>query len=331
MTPTATRRAAMAMRRAIARREERRGGGPLLLAVSGGADSMAMLLACAEIGERLRKRMTAAHFAHGLRPSADRRERAAVRRAAESLGVPFVSGAGQSPRDEAGARDARYRFLAQAAANCAAAAVLTAHTQDDQAETALLRLARGSGLRGAGAIREYSERNVDGLPLVLLRPLLRVSRADTEAVCAEAGVRPARDATNRSPRYARNRMRLRVLPELAYVNPNVRAALAGFAERAAQDDALLDQLARDAVSAVEERSPSSVRWPKGALRSLPAPLLARVLEAAWRALQGEGATLGHEKVAQAARVVARGGRLSLGKGAAFAVGPGPLACMSLDQ
>lgn len=330
MTPTATRRAAMAMRRAIARREERLGGGPLLLAVSGGADSMAMLLACAEIGERLRKRMTAAHFAHGLRPSADRRERAAVRRAAESLGVPFVSGAGQSPRDEAGARDARYRFLAQAAAGCAAA-VLTAHTQDDQAETALLRLARGSGLRGAGAIREYSERNVDGLPLVLLRPMLRVSRADTEAVCAEAGVRPARDATNRSPRYARNRMRLRVLPELAYVNPNVRAALAGFAERAAQDDALLDQLARDAVSAVEERSPSSVRWPKGALRSLPAPLFARVLEAAWRALRGDGATLGHEKIAQAARVVARGGRLSLGKGAAFAVGPGPLACMSLDQ
>lgn len=330
MTPTATRRAAMAMRRAIARREERLGGGPLLLAVSGGADSMAMLLACAEIGERLRKRMTAAHFAHGLRPSADRRERAAVRRAAESLGVPFVSGAGQSPRDEAGARDARYRFLAQAAAGCAAA-VLTAHTQDDQAETALLRLARGSGLRGAGAIREYSERNVDGLPLVLLRPMLRVSRADTEAVCAEAGVRPARDATNRSPRYARNRMRLRVLPELAYVNPNVRAALAGFAERAAQDDALLDQLARDAVSAVEERSPSSVRWPKGALRSLPAPLFARVLEAAWRALRGDGATLGHEKIAQAARVVARGGRLSLSKGAAFAVGPGPLACMSLDQ
>ena len=331
MTPPAARRVAMAMRRAVARHEERLGGGALLLAVSGGADSLAMLLACAEVGARLRKRIAAARFSHGLRPAADRRERAAVRRAAESLGVPFLSGAAQSPPDEAGARDARYRFLAQAAADCGAATVLTAHTQDDQAETTLLRLARGSGLRGAGSIREFAVRAVDGRPLALLRPLLRVSRADTEAVCAEAGLRPARDATNRSLRYARNRMRLRVLPELAIVNPNATAALAGFAERAAQDDALLDQLAKDAARGFEERSPSAVYWPKSALRELSAPLLARVLEGAWRSLQGEGATLGHEKIAQCARVVARGGRLSLGKGAALTVGPGPFARLALGE
>ncbi len=331
MTPPASRRVAMAMRRAVARHEDRLGGGALLLAVSGGADSLAMLLACAETGARLRNRMIAARFSHGLRPAADRRERAAVRRAAASLGVPFLSGAAQSPPDEAGARDARYRFLAEAASDCGAVAVLTAHTRDDQAETLLLRLARGSGLRGAGAIREFSVRDVAGRPLAVLRPLLRVSRADAEAVCAEAGLRPARDATNRSLRYARNRVRLRVIPELAAVNPNARGALAGFAERAADDDALLDQLAADAVRAVEERSPSAVCWPKSALRALPAPLLARVLEAAWRSLRGEGATLGHEKLAQSARVVARGGRLSLGKGAAFAVGPGPLARLSLGE
>ena len=335
MTPpgsrSATQRVAMAMRRAIARHRERLGNGTLLLAVSGGADSMAMLLACAEVGERTRRRMVAAHFSHGLRPTADRRERASVRRAAESLGVPFTSGAAQSPPHEAGAREARYRFLAGAAAEHHAVAVLTAHTQDDQAETVLLRLTRGSGLRGAGAIRECSERSVDGQALTLLRPLLRVTRADTEAVCAEANIRPARDATNRSLRYARNRVRLRVLRELSELNPHVRAALSGFAERAADDDALLDQLAADAVNGVEERSASAVSWPKSALRALPPTLLPRVLERAWRSLHGDGATLGHQKLAQAAHVVARGGRLSLGRDGYLQVGPGPLAQVTVER
>ena len=335
MTPPgtrgATRRVAMAMRRALVRHREQLGGGTLLLAVSGGADSMAMLLACAEVGARTRGRMLAAHFSHRLRPTADRRERAAVRRVAESLGVPFTSGTAQSPSDEAGARDARYRFLAGVAAEHRAAAILTAHTQDDQSETVLLRLTRGSGLRGAGAIRECSERSVDGRTLTLLRPLLHVTRTETEAVCAEAGIRPAHDATNRSLRYARNRVRLRVLRELTALNPHVRAALAGFAERAADDDALLDQLAKDAVSGVEERSASSVTWPKSALRALPPALLPRVLERAWRSLHGDGATLGHQKLAQAAHVVARGGRLSLGRDGSLSVGPGPSARMTVER
>ena len=328
---SATRRVAMAMRRAFTRHRDRLDGGTLLLAVSGGADSMAMLLASAEVGARTRRRMVAAHFSHGLRPTADRRERAAVRRAAESLGVPFVSGAAQSPSDEAGAREARYRFLAGAAAAQGAVAVLTAHTQDDQAETVLLRLARGSGLHGAGAIRECSERSVDGHPLVLLRPLLHVTREETESVCEENGIHPARDATNRSLRYARNRVRLRVLRELAALNPHVRAALAGFAERAADDDALLDHLAAESVSVVEERSSSSVSWPKSTLRALPSALLLRVLERAWRSLHGDGATLGHRKLAQAAHVVARGGRLSLGREGSLRVGPGPLAQMTIER
>ena len=335
MTPPgtrgATRRVAMAMRRALVRHREQLGGGTLLLAVSGGADSMAMLLACAEVGARTRGRMLAAHFSHRLRPTADRRERAAVRRVAESLGVPFTSGTAQSPSDEAGARDARYRFLAAVAAEHRASAILTAHTQDDQAETVLLRLTRGSGLRGAGAIRECSERSVDGRTLTLLRPLLHVTRTETEAVCAEAGIRPAHDATNRSLRYARNRVRLRVLRELTALNPHVRAALAGFAERAADDDALLDRLAKDAVSGVEERSASSVTWPKSALRALPPALLPRVLERAWRSLHGDGATLGHQKLAQAAHVVARGGRLSLGRDGSLSVGPGPSARMTVER
>ena len=316
----------MAMRRAIRRHRERLGDGRLVLAVSGGADSMAMLLACAEVGAGIRERMVVAHFAHGLRPTADRRERALARRAAERLGMPFAAGAAPSPADEAGARAARYRFLADVAAGCAGA-VLTAHTRDDQAETVLLHLTRGAGLRGAGAIREWSSRRVDGRDLVLLRPLLGVGRADTEAVCAEAGVVPARDGSNRSLRYARNRVRLRVLRELEALNPDVRGTLGGFAAGAAEDADLLERLAADAVGGFEERSASSVAWPKRELRRLPRPLLVRALEAAWRHLNGDGATLGRRKLAQAAVVVSRGGRLSLGRGGCLAVGPGPLVRM----
>ena len=365
-TRPATKRVAMAMRRALARRRAALGRAPLVLAVSGGADSMAMLLACAEIGARVRSRLVVAHYAHGLRPTADRRERALVRRHAERLGLPFVAGAGRTAPDEAAARDARYGFLAEVAAERGASAVLTAHTQDDQAETVLLRLARGAGLRGAAAIRELSSRIVpsipppflgegqgrgqgrhatpppnlreghhftpppflgeeQGRPLTLLRPLLAVSRADTEAVCAEAGVAPARDASNRTLRYARNRVRLRVLRELAALNPDVRAALAAFAERAAEDDALLDRIARDAVAGCEERTPEGVSWPKAELRRLPAPLLARVIESAWRDLHGDGATLGRRKLAQAAAVVARGGEASLGRHSRLVVDAGERA------
>ena len=227
----ATRRVAMAVRRAFARHGGSLGIGRLVLAVSGGADSMAMLLASAEVGSRLRKRMVVAHFAHGLRPWADRREQALVRRTAADLGLPFEAGQGRTKPSEAAAREERYRFLGRIAAKYDAAGVLTAHTQDDQAETVLLRLTRGAGLRGAGAIRELSSRIVDGRGLTLLRPLLAVNRVETEAVCKEAGVSPARDASNRSLKYARNRVRLRVLRELAKLNPDVRAALAAFAER----------------------------------------------------------------------------------------------------
>ncbi len=325
---TETKRVAHAMRRAIVRNAERLGQGRLALGVSGGPDSLAMLLACEELGARLRARLVVAHFSHGLRPWSDRQEQALVRRAAVRLGLPFAAGEGYSGSSEASAREARYRFLGQVAAAYEASAVATAHTQDDQAETVLLRLARGTGLRGAGAVREMSARNVDGRELVLLRPLLQVTRAQTEAVCAEAGVAPARDGSNRRLRYARNRVRLRALKELAEVNGDVRSALAGFAERAAEDDALLERLARDAAARFEARSAGRVSWPKAELRKLPAPLQARALESAWRGLQGEGATLGHRKLEQAMRVVARGGEVSLGKGGRFVVGPGPLALMT---
>ena len=319
-TGPATKRVANALRAALRRHRQALSGGPLLLAVSGGPDSMAMLLAASTLGDALTRRFVVAHFSHGLRPSAERKEAALVKRLANTLQLPVHHEKGRVEPAEAAARDARYAFLSRAALHAGASAVLTAHTQDDQAETVLLRIIRGSGTRGAGGIRELSSRRIEGSKITLLRPLLTVGRADTQSVCNEAGIRAAVDGSNRSVRFARNRIRLRVLPELARLNPEVGAALARFAANAQADDDLLESIAAGLVDG-EERGPDRVTWPKQALLDLAAPLEARVLQSAWASLAGEGASLSAAKLGTAARLIRspKGGELALGRGARLTV------------
>ena len=122
-----------------------------------------------------------------------------------------------------------------------AALVATGHTRDDQAETVLLHLARGSGIAGLGAMRPLR----DGI----VRPLLSIGRAETTAVCTAAGVTAREDPSNRSLRYARNRIRRRVIPELAAINPQVTEALARLADAAADVLASHQERAKGALEA----------------------------------------------------------------------------------
>ena len=288
----------------------------MVLAVSGGPDSLALLLAAASRRRAIGRELVVAHFSHGLRRTAERGEASLVKRVAAANGLSLFHDRAIVPPSEAGAREARYAFLARIASTVGAAAVLTAHTQDDQVETLLLRLTRGTGLRGSGAIRELSTREVTGSPITLLRPLLGMTRADTDAVCEEAQIRPASDGSNRSLKFARNRVRRRVLPELSLINSRAKAALARFVASAQSDDDLLQSLATSAVEGHEQRSKGLVRWPRAALANLPDPLLVRVLQAAWRSLRGEAAALSVAKLSAARRLVrsGRGGELHLGLG-----------------
>jgi tRNA(Ile)-lysidine synthase len=319
-TRPATKRVANALRAALRRHRQALTGGPLLLAVSGGPDSMAMLLAASTLGDALRRRFVVAHFSHGLRPSAERKEAALVKRVAAAIQLPVHHEKARVEPGEAAARDARYAFLSRTALHTGASAVLTAHTQDDQAETVLLRIIRGSGTRGAGGIRELSSRRIEGSKITLLRPMLAVGRTDTRSVCQEAGISAATDGSNRSVRFARNRIRIRVLPELARLNPEVGAALARFAANAQADDDLLASIAAGLVDG-EGRRPDRVTWPKQALFDLAAPLEARVLQSAWASLAGEGASLSAAKLATAGRLIRNpeGGELALGRGARLVV------------
>jgi len=207
----------------------------LLVAVSGGPDSLACLLVLMELREQFGLDLTVAHFDHQLRADS-RDDLEFVRDACERLGVPFLSGEGdvraaarkQRRSLEDAARAMRYQFLAFVAAEKRLDAVVTGHTADDQAETVLMRILRGTGVRGVRGMLPSSP--IPGSPAqTLLRPLLVLSREETCAVCESAGIEPRDDRSNADLRLLRNRVRHEVLPVLRAVNPSVDAALRGLA------------------------------------------------------------------------------------------------------
>lgn len=202
-----------------------------VVAYSGGADSLALLAALALLPAPQRPAFEAVHVDHGLRADSERDAEAALA-LARSLGARArsvrvtVEGRGGV---EAAARVARYRALAREASG---RPILTAHTVDDQAETLLLRLSRGAGLRGAGGIR--FEALVEGARLV--RPLLRIRRHEILAAIETLGLTPIEDPTNATDEFSRNRIRHGVLPILEEIAPGAAEALARFASIAEEDE-----------------------------------------------------------------------------------------------
>ena len=208
----------------------------LAAAVSGGADSMALLLLLRQLRPRFGYTLSACHVNHGLRGQSADRDEAFVRAECARLGVPLrVYHAAELavPPAHAGedwARRLRYTAFAQLQGQ-GIDAIATAHTANDQAETLLLRLARGTGLHGAGGIRPRRG--------CYLRPLLCLSRAETEAVCRTAGQLWVTDETNDTDAFARNRLRHNALPALESTNAAAVQNLARFCEKAARVDAYL--------------------------------------------------------------------------------------------
>jgi tRNA(Ile)-lysidine synthase len=313
-------------------------GEHLLVAVSGGPDSMALLLALAALAPAHRWQVTAAHVDHGLRGAEGVADRETVARLAADLGVPLVvrrlvlaPGAGL----EARARQARLRALVALAADTGASRIVLGHTADDQAETVLLRLLRGAGRGGLAGMRRARGR--------LLRPLLGVTRADVRRFLAERGVPFAVDRSNADLGHARNRVRRLVLPLLAAeFNPRLVRSLAALAARLRDEDDVLAALAAERERALVNTAGLRVavgaeppalgrrivrRWLEaGAQAGVSAAQVERVLALARGSGRGVVALPGASRVLREGEVlVRRPGRAPVPRPFCLAIAPGGTA------
>jgi tRNA(Ile)-lysidine synthase len=273
----------LAVRRALADIEA---GQPVVVACSGGADSLALLSATVFEGRAAGWHVIGATVDHGLQAgsaahAAEVVEQMARLGAAETVSATVhVEAAGLGP--EAAARRARYAVLEEIAERFAAAAVVLGHTRDDQAETVLLGLARGSGGRSLAGMR----RSFD----VFVRPLLDVSRADTVTACQVEGIEFWDDPHNRDPAYTRVRVRTRLLPALEdELGPGVAATLARTADQLRADMDLLDDQAEAALARLAD-------LPVDGLVAEPASIRRRVLRLAALAAGAPASELFHDHV-----------------------------------
>lgn len=204
----------------------------VVVAVSGGADSVSLLVAMHDLVERskLSIRLVAAHFNHKLRGAASDHDEEYVRRLATRLKIELAVKSARSiePNNiEEKARLQRYEFLADTANNLGAFAVVTAHTMNDQAETFLMSLLRGSGPSGLGGMKTVRELAGD---VKLIRPLLTwAKRSHTEGFCRDLGIEYCYDTMNEDTAFKRVRIRKILLPLLADLNPNIVETLANTA------------------------------------------------------------------------------------------------------
>ena len=232
-------------------------GDTVICAVSGGADSVALLFGMYLLREKLQLRLSAAHFNHHLRGAESDGDEAFVREFCARYEIPLtVGGAFVRPGKkglEAAAREARYAFLRSLPGKIA-----TAHTADDNAETLLMHLLRGTGLKGLGGIAP-----VNG---PLIRPMLNITRQEVEAFLLEYALPHREDSSNASDDFLRNRIRHHVMPLLRSENPGVSLSLSATAQRLRQDEDYLR-------SRLEPELPVVSR-----LRSMPKSLQSRYLE-----------------------------------------------------
>ncbi len=311
MAAAASRVVQRALRQVVARTDLLRAGRRLVVGFSGGQDSTCLLHALAALRRELRFDLVAAHVDHALRADSGA-DAARVLDLARAMGVPAIArrvdvgayrGGLKRWSIQQAARSARYQALASVVAEVGGDALAVAHTADDQAETLLLNLARGTGLAGLAGMQLEDAleparlgppvREVATSPfppadrLALLRPLLRVERRTTGAYCAELGLVVVEDRSNLARAYTRNRVRLDVLPALEGVNPSIRSVLARVADLVGEDLEALDDVARERFRQLSRRVGSGcLAYERSAWSAQPRALQRRLLRLGIEALTG---------------------------------------------
>jgi len=267
-------------------------GEKVLVGVSGGPDSLALLLVLHELASSLEIGLHVAHLNHRLRPEAGE-EADFVREVASSLGIPCTVGAeevrelARSRRlglEEAG-REARYAFFHRLREEVGARKLALAHTREDQAVTVLHRLLRGGGRRGLRGMLPCREGWI-------VRPLLYTGRDQAEAYLQEKGVSPLRDPSNLDPAFLRNRLRHELLPLLCRYNPRVTERLAQLAEVFRAEEEWLDALTEEVFRSQALVFPGVVALPRESFLSLPLAARRRLLRRAYASLSSAELSFG---------------------------------------
>lgn len=229
-------------------------GDTVICAVSGGADSTALLFGLYLLREKLDIRLEAVHFNHQLRAEESDRDEEFVRELCHRYDIPLHVGKGQVVPGkkglEAAAREARYAYFATLSGK-----IVTAHTANDNAETVLLHLTRGTGLKGLGGIAPVNGQ--------IIRPMLTVTREEVLAFLQEYCLRYVTDSTNETDEFLRNRLRHRIMPLLEQENPAIAQSLSALALELRQDEGYLRRQAQTRAT----RDVAALRQMDGALRS----------------------------------------------------------------
>jgi tRNA(Ile)-lysidine synthase len=285
------------------------GGETVVVAASGGPDSTALVRALLVLRPTLHLTVHLAHLNHGLRPDAGE-DAAFVREMSRVLGVEYHEGTvdarvharaeGLSLEDAA--RRLRYEFLIRTARETGAAVVATGHTLDDQAETVLMRLLRGTGPEGLAGIPPV--RAEGGVHVI--RPLIETTRADIEAYLKSLGIRWREDATNQELTILRNRIRLVLVPILEGYNPDVRQSLARLADLLRDEADALEALSAPKIAEALSGGPAEVEVALEPFARLPVALQRRTLRAAVQRVRGNLHTIGFVHIEGARRLVLEG-------------------------
>jgi tRNA(Ile)-lysidine synthase len=266
----------------------------LLVAVSGGPDSVCLLHVLVKLKKELDIELHAVHLNHQLRGAESDADAQYVFDLAQSLNVPVTIAkrdvAGYQARKhislEEAAREVRYNFLAQTAKALGASQVAIGHTRDDHIETILMHLIRGSGTRGLQGLVPHVKWQTADAVITIVRPLLEVSRKETQGYCQEYNLTPRLDSSNLSLSPLRNRIRLRLLPLLKSYNPRIANALLRTAHIAADDVAFLEEAGDRLWHQVAQRRENTIILDKEPFLTLPPALKRQVLRMSLEKLIG---------------------------------------------
>ena len=285
----------------------------IIVAVSGGADSLALLHALLAQRPHPSEKLIVAHLNHGWRETAVV-EAEFVAQTAQAWGVACVVGAADAPALarkrglslEEASREARYAFLRQTAAQYNARFIMTAHQADDQAETVLHNLLRGGGLTGLRGMLPVNRLSHQP-PLWLLRPLLDVPRAAVDEYCEAHNLQPVDDPSNWDGRFRRNQLRHELLPILREYNPNISQQLRRLAAVAAAEVAFLEEAADEIYAqALIASGGGWLRLDRAAWQAAPLALRRRLLRTAVSQLAPQPVEIGFLTVEQARQVAESG-------------------------